>query len=123
MAKKFRSTKLRNITLFVCIFQVIWHISTIKCVEISIKHTTWKKIFKKYKKHKAHWCPPCRAFTPKLKECYEKWKKAGESVEIIFCSSDRGQSDFDSYFKEHGSWLALPFGDERKDKLSVLINH
>ena len=35
----------------------------------------------------AHWCPPCRAFTPLLKDFYEEVE--GEGVEIIFVSSDR----------------------------------
>jgi nucleoredoxin len=60
----------------------------------------------------AHWCPPCRGFTPKLAEFYSSGLK--DKMEIIFISSDRSQSDFDEYFAEM-PWSALPF-DKRKEK-------
>ena len=57
----------------------------------------------------AHWCPPCRAFTPKLAETYNNIKKVGDKVfEIVFISSDKDQAQFDSYFAEM-PWLAVPF--------------
>eukprot|EP00093_Oithona_nana_P005341 05341.XXX_161386_160841_1 [CDS] Oithona nana genome sequencing. len=59
----------------------------------------------------AHWCPPCRAFTPMLKDFYEEVE--GEGVEIIFVSSDRSPQDMANYMKEsHGNWLAMPHGSE-----------
>ena len=61
----------------------------------------------------AHWCPPCRAFTPHLAKKYEVWKKAGHPFEVIFVSSDRDQSSFDDYFKEM-PWLTIPYDDEEK---------
>ncbi|CAH1414972.1 unnamed protein product [Lactuca virosa] len=68
----------------------------------------------------AHWCPPCRAFTPKLVETYHEIKKKHNNFEVIFISSDRDQDSFDEYY---GSmpWLALPFGDKRKQSLSRLF--
>ncbi|OIT33172.1 putative nucleoredoxin 1 [Nicotiana attenuata] len=68
----------------------------------------------------AHWCPPCRAFTPKLKEAYEKIKAKSGPLEVIFISSDQDQASFDDYFATM-PWLALPFGDERKASLSRLF--
>ncbi|XP_038059235.1 nucleoredoxin-like [Patiria miniata] len=65
----------------------------------------------------AHWCGPCRGFTPKLVESYNKMKEAGKNLEIVFCSSDRDEASFMEYFKEM-PWLALPFGDKRKQALS-----
>jgi len=66
----------------------------------------------------AHWCPPCRGFTPKLVETYNKMKAAGKKFEIIFVSSDRDQKSFDEYYNEM-PWLALKFDDrKRKAKLS-----
>jgi nucleoredoxin len=65
----------------------------------------------------AHWCPPCRGFTPKLAEIYKGLVGAGKSFEIVFVSSDRDESAFDEYFAEQ-PWLALPF-DERKLKASL----
>merc|ERR1712054_598115 len=61
----------------------------------------------------AHWCPPCRGFTPKLAESYNSMKAAGKKFEIIFASSDRDTGAFDEYFKEM-PWLALPFVDRAK---------
>ncbi|KAL9246503.1 hypothetical protein vseg_020029 [Gypsophila vaccaria] len=65
----------------------------------------------------AHWCPPCRGFTPKLAKIYEEMKAKGHDVEVIFASSDQDQSSFDEYYSEM-PWLALPFGDPRKAFLS-----
>ncbi|XP_050207943.1 probable nucleoredoxin 1 [Mercurialis annua] len=61
----------------------------------------------------AKWCPPCRAFLPKLIEAYHEIKSKDIAFEIIFISSDRDQSSFDEFYTEM-PWLALPFGDERK---------
>lgn len=63
----------------------------------------------------AHWCPPCRGFTPELKKTYDQMKASGrDDFEFIFVSSDRDQASFDEY---HGEmpWLALPF-DRRAEK-------
>ncbi|RWR79475.1 putative nucleoredoxin 1 [Cinnamomum micranthum f. kanehirae] len=65
----------------------------------------------------AHWCPPCRAFLPKLTEVYQEIKAKDPAFELIFISSDRDQNSFDDYFSSM-PWLALPFGDERKKFLS-----
>jgi len=58
----------------------------------------------------AHWCPPCRSFTPQLAKTYQAIKKAGKAFEIVFVSSDRDQSSFDEYFGEM-PWTALPFSN------------
>ena len=65
----------------------------------------------------AQWCPPCRAFLPKLIEAYHTIKGKGNAFEVIFISSDRDQSTFDEFYSEM-PWLALPFGDGRKQILS-----
>ncbi|XP_062159040.1 probable nucleoredoxin 1 [Alnus glutinosa] len=65
----------------------------------------------------AHWCPPCRAFLPKLIEAYHKIKAKDDAFEVIFISSDRDQASFDEFFSGM-PWLALPFGDRRKASLS-----
>ncbi|KAM7268767.1 hypothetical protein ACFE04_010933 [Oxalis oulophora] len=65
----------------------------------------------------AHWCPPCRMFTPQLIKVYHEIKATDNSFEIIFISSDRNQSTFNKYFSTM-PWLALPFGDPRKKLLS-----
>merc|ERR1712217_911024 len=64
----------------------------------------------------AHWCPPCRGFTPKLAEFYKDGLK--DKMEIIFVSSDRDESSFNDYFGEM-PWKALPFDKrDEKEKLS-----
>jgi len=65
----------------------------------------------------AHWCPPCRGFTPKLAEWY-KSDLAAKGLEVVFVSSDRDEDSFKGYFAEQ-PWLALPFEDRAtKEKLS-----
>jgi len=60
----------------------------------------------------AHWCPPCRGFTPKLAEFYKDGLK--DKMEIFFVSSDRDQASFDEYFAEM-PWQALPY-EKRAEK-------
>ncbi|XP_009334675.2 probable nucleoredoxin 2 isoform X1 [Pyrus x bretschneideri] len=74
----------------------------------------------------AQWCRPCVNFTPKLISIYEKIKEKmlvddhdGEDFEIVFVSSDRDQTSFDSYFNTM-PWLALPFGDPN---IKELVKH
>ena len=54
----------------------------------------------------AHWCPPCRAFRPKLTEAYDNIKANDDALEVVFISSDRDQASFDELFATM-SWLAL----------------
>jgi len=65
----------------------------------------------------AHWCPPCRQFTPKLAEWYTKDLKA-KGLEVVFCSSDHDEDAFKEYYADQ-PWLALTFSDrDRKTELS-----
>jgi thiol-disulfide isomerase/thioredoxin len=65
----------------------------------------------------AHWCPPCRGFTPLLAEAYKKY--GANDLEVIFVSSDQDQASFDGYFAEM-PWTALPFADrEQKHKIAT----
>ena len=76
----------------------------------------------------AHWCPPCRGFTPKLAEFYKHFRSGpdGHKLEIVFVSSDKTEAEFRDYCKEM-PWLVLPFGDrDRKVKrtlMHILILH
>jgi len=65
----------------------------------------------------AHWCPPCRYFTPKFAEEYNTLKKDQRNVEVIFVSSDRSTEDWKEYYGEM-PWLALDF-DQRELKDSL----
>lgn len=61
----------------------------------------------------AHWCPPCRGFTPQLAEWYQKSLK-DKGLEIVFVSSDRDEDAFKEYFADQ-PWLALDYSC-RKEK-------
>ena len=63
----------------------------------------------------AHWCPPCRVFTPFLAEIYKEVNKKEKEFEIIFVSSDKSKSEYESYFEEM-PWLAVPFDDSETIK-------
>jgi len=66
----------------------------------------------------AHWCPPCRGFTPKLVALYEEMKASGrDDFEFVFISSDRDEDAFNEYHAEM-PWLALPFAN-RKAKAAL----
>lgn len=71
----------------------------------------------------AHWCPPCRGFTPDLADFYNQTKqKVGDKLEIVFISSDRTEGDWKGYFSEM-PWLALPFtARDVKEKLADKYN-
>jgi len=67
----------------------------------------------------AHWCPPCRAFTPQFADIYRHLVgDGGKNFEVVFVSSDRDEASFSSYYADM-PWLALPFVErERKASLS-----
>lgn len=65
----------------------------------------------------AHWCPPCKAFTPVLSEAYTKLKATRDDFELVFVSSDRNEAAFKEYFDEM-TFCALPF--EHRETKSVL---
>ena len=70
----------------------------------------------------AHWCPPCRAFTPKLATFYDEYKKLQPAFEIVFASSDRTKEDMESYFASHGDYLACAFDGNARGTLQKLVN-
>eukprot|EP00808_Paulinella_micropora_P017336 g3940.t1 len=68
----------------------------------------------------AHWCPPCKGFTPKLSDNYKKLVDAKKKIEIVFVSSDKDEDAFKGYHKEM-PFLALPFENRKAQaKLSRL---
>ena len=69
----------------------------------------------------AHWCPPCRGFTPQLAQWYKDLRAGdvGEKLEIVFISSDRNQEEFDEYYGEM-PWTALPY-EKRDEKVNWFL--
>ena len=55
----------------------------------------------------AHWCPPCRVFTPQL----VKFANANKTkLAVVFISSDKGADEMFAYMKETKMpWPAVPF--------------
>jgi len=69
----------------------------------------------------AHWCPPCREFTPKFAQIYEKLKAQGKEFEVVYVSSDKSEETYNEYLSEM-PWLAIPYADQRKrSKLQVAL--
>lgn len=68
----------------------------------------------------AHWCPPCKQFTPKLIHTYKKVKEANNDFEIVFVSSDRDEDAFKEYYAEM-PWMALDYLD--RDSKNALSKH
>lgn len=55
----------------------------------------------------AHWCPPCRAFTPSLVKFRDK--HAEEGFEIVFVSLDHSAGEKATYIREMKmNWLTVP---------------
>jgi nucleoredoxin len=67
--------------------------------------------------YSASWCGPCRAFTPKLVEWYNKNKPAHPEFELIFVSSDQGADEMDAYMAmDKMPWPALKFTKKAANK-------
>ena len=69
--------------------------------------------------YSAHWCAPCRKFTPELVEYYHRVAAAHPEFEIIFVSSDRSRFGWETYIQEAKMpWLAVDF-DQLADLAEV----
>jgi len=56
----------------------------------------------------AHWCGPCRSFTPQFRKVYERAKSKGRAFEVVFMSSDHDEQSFKEYFATM-PWHAIPY--------------
>ena len=66
----------------------------------------------------AHWCPPCRQFTPMLAKFYADAKAAGHPIEIVFVSADRSEKDMIAYFQnDHGDYFAVKYNQAATKQL------
>ena len=58
----------------------------------------------------AHWCGPCRKFTPQLVEYYNRVAPQHPEFEIVFYSHDRSQYAMEEYMREANMpWPAINF--------------
>ena len=65
----------------------------------------------------AHWCPPCRNFTPQLASTYSELRKQNRDFEIVFCSWDNKPEEYLAYAQQM-PWPRLPFRDPRINELA-----
>jgi nucleoredoxin len=62
--------------------------------------------------YSASWCPPCRAFTPKLVDFYNDFKSKHPDFELIFVNHDQNEEDMLSYMtNDRMPWPAVRFAD------------
>ncbi|MDA0811821.1 MAG: thioredoxin-like domain-containing protein [Verrucomicrobia bacterium] len=66
----------------------------------------------------AHWCGPCREFTPDLVEFYNETKATHPEMEMVFVSSDRSEEEWNNYMiEEKMPWYAVQFKKAASSKL------
>ena len=69
----------------------------------------------------AHWCGPCRQFTPSLIQWYNSLPSSvRDVVEVVFLSADHNESGFRDYY---GSmpWLAVDFDEDAREEIMGVI--
>ena len=67
-----------------------------------------KKLYALY--FSAHWCGPCRKFTPQLVDFYNRVAPQHPDFELIFVSKDRQPFNMETYMKEANMpWPAIDF--------------
>mmetsp|Transcript_1141 Transcript_1141/g.703 ORF Transcript_1141/g.703 Transcript_1141/m.703 type:complete len:347 (+) Transcript_1141:36-1076(+) len=68
----------------------------------------------------AHWCGPCRNFTPQLANFYTNIIQANahfkSQIEVVFCSADHSEEDFKGYYRDM-PWLAIDYEEEAREQL------
>ncbi|WP_309399441.1 thioredoxin-like domain-containing protein [Cerasicoccus maritimus] len=67
--------------------------------------------------YSAHWCGPCRKFTPQLVDFYNENTPKHDNFEVIFVSSDKSAQKMQAYIDEaHMPWPALEYGKKKEFK-------
>lgn len=70
----------------------------------------------------AHWCGPCKKFTPLLGALYDEMVADAESkcspneVAVVFVSGDNDEDSFEDYHVEM-PWHAVPWASEAREAL------
>lgn len=55
-------------------------------------------------------------FTPKLRKIYMDCQKQGKEFEVVFCSCDNSETEFQEYFSAM-PWKAIPFESAKREEL------
>jgi nucleoredoxin len=89
----------------------------VKCGESVSRETLKGKTLGLY--FSAHWCPPCRRFTPQLAAASKTFREKDLPFQVIFVTADRDEATFNSYFTEMqekggDDWLAVPYADKKR---------
>lgn len=68
--------------------------------------------------YSAHWCPPCRQFTPALAKFHAELKKQNANFEVVFVSCDESEEDMWSYFQDHhGDYLVVNYDSPLRESI------
>jgi nucleoredoxin len=85
---------------------VQWHNGTV--VHADDNALANKKLIAFY--FSAHWCGPCRKFTPQLVDYYNRVVAQHPEFEIVFYSYDKSPFAFETYLRETNMpWLAIDY--------------
>ncbi len=58
----------------------------------------------------AHWCPPCRKFTPQLVDYYNQVESQHPEFEVVFVSCDRSRFNWETYMRDSRMpWPAVDY--------------
>ncbi len=83
-----------------------------KCADAEV---LGKKVYALY--FSAHWCFPCRGFTPTLVEFYNKIKPKHPEFELVFISQDHSAAEMEGYMLGSSMpWPAISFDFIEKKK-------
>lgn len=70
--------------------------------------------------YSAHWCPPCRMFTPELVEFYNKNHENGD-FDLLFVSLDKGPREMNTYMRsEKMPWIGMMRNSKPGRALSLM---
>lgn len=68
----------------------------------------------------AHWCPPCRKFTPQLVQYYNRVASEHPEFEVVLYSFDKSPAEMEQYMRESNMpWPAIDY-DKRNEKKELL---
>jgi thiol-disulfide isomerase/thioredoxin len=71
----------------------------------------------------AHWCPPCRAFTPQLVTWYNGFKPKHPNFELVFVSDDHDEAGMTEYMTTMAMpWPAVAYGERNLSRLNKFAN-